>query len=502
MPHIPRAGWIALILLLGVMIVNTIRTRPFHWQSVFLDRASFGIWILLFFQYFLKAEQGLQKIGFVLSLSSFGVALYGIVQILTLIPSDNVPYFEIASTFGHSNITAQFLGCALVFQWFALRESKNLSRWMICFIDASIVLSTSYIYFLLCRSVWLATGLAFGVAVYRQRLMTYKRALILFLCAISFTLCVGFLRQNPTQTQSGAHQVEKGSNAAYRLEVWRATLLMIRDFPFGVGPDRFQYTFPPYKAKTVVEPEEGMADRSPHNEFLRFLVEEGVVVVALLFFLLLGFGRKFFRSRNDLSEPERQFVWAFFVFLGIEMSFQFPMQNALPSLMVAAVGGFLLSRFVTAQMKGSLSNQTLQMVCTPSIERISFIRGVTNLWFFVFYSVYAWTAVGEFYAAYAEALSPENPKRMEWACKLAPSFGRVCLRHALLEYQQGRKDEAQRLLLDRLKYFPYEMVTINYLFQMQMDQKDLKNACYWMNIYDSIYNQKSGVHSYMEQNCK
>jgi O-antigen ligase len=76
-----------------------------------------------------------------------------------------------------------------------------------------------------------------------------------------------------------------GSSVGSRVIFWRNTMHMIADHPvFGVGTGGFQEGYKPYVAG--VEGWQGTDTGDPHNQFLKFLGEQGIVgFAAVLFFL-------------------------------------------------------------------------------------------------------------------------------------------------------------------------------------------------------------------------
>ena len=126
-----------------------------------------------------------------------------------------------------------------------------------------------------------------------------------------------------------------------RLAVWSDTLRLVRDRPLGVGAGNFEQAFIPYALGGGTRPDEALVFRSPHNEYLRVLAEEGLVTSALLAALLLGLARALSRSPTVASwrSPPGRLLASALVFLAIEAFFQFPFEMAFPSLTAAVALG-------------------------------------------------------------------------------------------------------------------------------------------------------------------
>lgn len=84
----------------------------------------------------------------------------------------------------------------------------------------------------------------------------------------------------------------KGSaSLEIRYSFWRNTLCLIKDFPLGVGPGSFEYIFQSYNGRCYAPAEsgEGLLVRNPHNMFLEFFAEIGILGALALFCFLYFF---------------------------------------------------------------------------------------------------------------------------------------------------------------------------------------------------------------------
>lgn len=91
-----------------------------------------------------------------------------------------------------------------------------------------------------------------------------------------------------------------GGTGFLRLKLWEATLAMIGDHPlFGVGLDNFLYQYPRYMLPEAWE-EPDLSH--PHNILLDWWTRLGILGVAALIWLLVGFferGLRLYRSLED-----------------------------------------------------------------------------------------------------------------------------------------------------------------------------------------------------------
>jgi O-antigen ligase len=112
--------------------------------------------------------------------------------------------------------------------------------------------------------------------------------------AVSF-LCLALILASSAHVRSriiqAAQQIEtvdqspEGTNLGQRIVGWRNTVRLIRDHPiFGVGTGGFRDGYRPYVAG--VSGWRGNETGDPHNQFLKFLGEQGIVGLAVFLFFI------------------------------------------------------------------------------------------------------------------------------------------------------------------------------------------------------------------------
>ena len=143
--------------------------------------------------------------------------------------------------------------------------------------------------------------------------------------------------------RSGGSPPARPAACELRLALWSDSLRLVRDHPLGVGAGDFEHAFVPYQARGRLEPQETVVFRSPHNEYLRFLAEDGAPV--------RGRGRAPLRAargaewRRAGAVPRRCARWsrAGGAFLAVEALFQFPLGLAFGALAAAITVGAALA---------------------------------------------------------------------------------------------------------------------------------------------------------------
>ena len=141
--------------------------------------------------------------------------------------------------------------------------------------------------------------------------------------------------------------VEKENSASERLAILKQTWEMIKDNPLGVGADYFEFSFIPYKNSVPsFPPRENSLEKSPHNEFLRFLAEDGIISTLIgIIFIYWHFSINRRKILNFLQDESGCQALALVVFLIPELLFQFPLQTPFPFLLVTILAGFFLYKF-------------------------------------------------------------------------------------------------------------------------------------------------------------
>jgi O-antigen ligase len=102
------------------------------------------------------------------------------------------------------------------------------------------------------------------------------------------------------------------NSAQSRVSLWRGTLPMIRDYPFGAGGRGFHFLSPRYIPYLH---ESGSEGRSSHNTYIQAAVDWGVQGL-MLFLALIGYTFVVLhRVRRERAKPD----WIYFVSLGLQL---------------------------------------------------------------------------------------------------------------------------------------------------------------------------------------
>jgi len=175
------------------------------------------------------------------------------------------------------------------------------SRWIgkiVCAVSGALSMNT----IVLCRSR--ASVLALfvaGLILLIQSPKRYRGTMLICLIVAG----VGFLYLTDPQFISRTQTIFRGKeerdrSAQSRLDIWQASLEMIRDHPFGVGPGNFYQNIGRYNPQ--------YKNRDAHNTYLRCASELGIPGLLLLLILMangIGLCRRNFRDLEELSEEDR-----------------------------------------------------------------------------------------------------------------------------------------------------------------------------------------------------
>ncbi|MCX6762755.1 MAG: O-antigen ligase family protein [Candidatus Moranbacteria bacterium] len=193
------------------------------------------------------------------------------------------------------NQLAMFLAVPfLIGLFFSLRE-RNVNKKRLYVL--SLVLTGLILYYTLSYGAWLAIAVALIVIFWlKYRKKEQKKYLVIF----AMILLVALAWASVYKYKSIANLGERSSLASREM-IWKSAGLMIENNPiFGIGPGNFQEKyleyqkyFPPYLEWSVPQ---------PHNIFLAFWLESGLV--GLISFLILLF--YFFRDNKKAIQANHE----------------------------------------------------------------------------------------------------------------------------------------------------------------------------------------------------
>ena len=97
------------------------------------------------------------------------------------------------------------------------------------------------------------------------------------------------------------------SEGASRISIWKDSLVMFKDHPFGIGLENFRYVYPIYNVSTISDTTFLYA----HNDYLQLLIEAGIPgFLALVSGFFLFLGKSFYKVKQMKAhhDPLRFFL--------------------------------------------------------------------------------------------------------------------------------------------------------------------------------------------------
>jgi O-antigen ligase len=413
-----------------------------------------------------------------------------------------------SSLFGFQNMTAEFIGAAILFFHYKMLKFQKAPLRAILFTFkgsanfALLLASVYYLFVLQCRSVFVAlTIVSFLPLIFTRSVRAF---FLPFLMCLGLVLNSNFAthdffipffgseaKRNLLYSMQALRDIKK-SNTQIRINRWKNASVMLRDFPLGVGPGNFEFAYQNYYSAVAkdIELTESNLVRSPHNAYIGILVELGVVF--FIVFLVLGAltGFRFFLKicQPEAHNLELQAIFNLMAFFLLDALFAFPAELAFPFFCFATMGGLMLGQIFPR----------IQEVPTPSNRSspIFFAAMAVSLLIIV--------ALGFccLQSHACEKLLARNYPAVRFACNAFPSNWRVCLTQARLELESGLLGKAEvtakRLLKAHPDFYPGLLALAPALFYQQKKEEHCEVA----RKYDQIFFGKSLLHRKIVQECE
>jgi O-antigen ligase len=478
-PEMKRWEGFSLLAIAAGMLAHLFWFHPSGYEFSLLDRAGFFVILLSSWRGFASGAVRWKDFWWPLAVMLLVVCGYGVYQLIRVGFPGAMPYNELGSTFGYANNAAQAVGLSLLVWWGIPRRQSPLAAAVLYGVSA---LSLTYLVFSRGRSALLAFGLGalvFGFLKLRQAGGGSLRKVGVGAAVVAVVLSL-FGGVQIARGKSVAEVLslsifrEKSPMMAYRLDVWQQTVRMIQEHPLGVGVDRFTFQFVPYHRQGSTISFHSATD-SPHNEFLRYLAEDGIPLSLLFALVLAIFLLRWWKS----GALHRELLLPAFAFLLGEMLVQFPWQNTFPT-------------YFGAVIFGSMAAGIWERKAFP---RHAWAKAVSVLLVFLF----AFTAGKATVSRLTEKSQDEF-----WAkasCRTVSSNWRACLNYSRVLLRKGESGGARKELERMLEKDPWNYAAIRHLGVVAQRQGDRLEACFLTWKYDDIFLGKSDLNAAYVQNC-
>jgi O-antigen ligase len=474
-PALPKREGFALLALAALFGLHLFWFRPSGYEFSLLDRLSFLVLVLFSWRGFATGALEWRDFFWPLGAALGLVSAYGLWQVAQIGFPGQLPFTQLGSTFGYTNNAAQFLGLTLLLWWCVPRNREWPERLFFFLVSLA---SLSYLVLSRGRSALLAFGLGLlvlGLLRFRPSRRTMVMPLALGSAALVALVGFQFAKgKSWAEVASFAIFAEKAPMVHYRADVWQQTLKMIVAKPLGVGVDRYAFEFLPFHRQGTTLSYTHLAS-TPHNEFLRYLAEDGIPL-ALLLFAAWGF---FFWAWWRAGAVHAGVVGPALAFFLAEMLVQFPWQNPYPFSVGALLTGAMLSGFRKPfEPAGSALRTSLAAAAV-------FLFAVL---------------VGR--ATVSRALETSaDPFWAKVSCRAVPSNWQSCLNYSRLILSRGEVSAARVEVEAELAREPWNYAAIRHLGVIANRQGDLLESCFLTWKYDDLFHGKSDLSAAYEKNC-
>jgi O-antigen ligase len=280
---------------LGVIASPNVIGAMGAWKAYFIDAVAF----LLLFVYNVNTNEDIKKVIRMLGWTVLTIGLFAVIQKLTgwLIPN---PFWQAAATrrittfYGYPNANALFVLPIIFLTLINLLSDKR--SWEKVFNWLVIILGILTIIF--AKSNGAEIGLLFG-AIFL--LLSYKKTrfatlIILLLFSLGISILPqprNYLKKAYIQA-SQIHLNDQPTDIQLRIQPWRETINMLHNRPlFGSGLAGYQTIIKYYHQNRHIE-----IFIYPHNFFLNFWTETGLIGLIAIIWLILAFFWQCYRNNK------------------------------------------------------------------------------------------------------------------------------------------------------------------------------------------------------------
>lgn len=337
--HIASADVVVSCLLIFVLIKSFLRD-DFSFSLRFYDLISVFIFYV-FLRFFINSKTTVLYVIWGITMGVFINTLYGFGQFFNFFKTFHSEFDVTGSFFNPAPFAGliavgSVLNAFLIFygkSFFKKFSYKNNSITFPNFLLYANVLmllfNTSLLIILQSRASWLAflTGILFLLFARTKPMFSSAAKKRLYSTLIIFVVILCGL---------GFYSLRKNS-ADGRLLIWKISSEIIKDFPLtGVGLDKFKAHYMPHQANYFLqhdnEQEMLLSDNVVYafNDFIQFTVEQGLVGLFLLLFLL-------FVTSKKTQNPEGVAGFSLLISLSVFACFSYPLQ-ILPLKMLGVFG--------------------------------------------------------------------------------------------------------------------------------------------------------------------
>ncbi|MBX9621407.1 MAG: O-antigen ligase family protein [Alphaproteobacteria bacterium] len=344
------------------------------------------------------------------------------------------------------------------------------------FLNLVSALSISYVYLTSSRSTYIVIILMsfFFVFLNIRHIKEIIKIIMMVFIIIGLIILIKYLYPSPPPDLA----LLKDFSARWALYI--NTLKMVVDIPLGVGVGQYEFASLPYLGEIFPRFNETRIFHSPHNEFLRYLSEDGVIICLL--FLLLGSSLvyAFWKKIRNAFQEYAGFLY-FSIVLFIQSLFQFPLLEPYPYYLTSLLIGYF---FAVAKVEVKI------YALSGLSKTILFILNFLALTVFVLY----------FSSQYVTFHLSKNEMLNKFACHAGRSWF-ACLNVSSYYLHQGDLDQAERYTRKILEWQPLNFQGMKSLGFILLYQGERRKACNLFKEFNSFFQDESSLKKVISYEC-
>jgi hypothetical protein len=425
-------------------------------EERWINRYIILLTFFVFLQFF-QTQDSIGKIKWPFCVFIFSVSAYSFYQYVFIFePGTKLALSTFSSRFWNINMYSQAMVVALPLLSFFRGRSvqKKFRLW----IDLSLILIFTTLLASQSRTSMIGLGLFFTIELFRPNGFSRKTLLALFL--FSCLIFSGLHTYKSQLPKAGTGITDKTQSFSYRRNVYEKSIEMAKDFPTGVGTNRFPYYLFIYFNQNKVSADYDDVYKTPHSEPLEVLTENGLGIfivysIFIIFVLLKSIQLVFFRKSASLFA--RFYICAF-----PEILFHFPSDMYFPVMLCAVLLGPELS-------------QVSQLIKNKLAIKIALVLSSLLL-----LSTYA---AREFY------IVPQK-----WAkpyCHVFHDNFEMCRRYFATAYVENDFNLANDLIRPTLKYQPFNFYALALDYSLASEPRSQIAACLYYNLFNGEHQIKN-----------
>jgi hypothetical protein len=384
---------------------------------------------------------------------------------------DFPPYF----TFGNINLASEYVAFSIAFLWGRLTRiwQKLQTSFSLNLVSA---LSIAYVYLTSSRYAYIAIILMsfFFILFNMKNIKEVMKIIFMSLVIIGLIIFIKYLYPSPPPDLA----LLKDFSTRWTLYV--NTLKMIVETPLGVGVGQYEFASLPYLGEMFPGFNERTILHSPHNEFLRYLSEDGVIVSLLFFFLGSSLIYTFWKKIRKVFQEYTGFLY-FSIVLFVQSFFQFPLLEPYPYYLTSLLIGYFFS---IAKIDFKI------YVFSRLSKTIFFILNLIVFTVLVFYFSFQYVSL--------------HLSKDEMLNKLACHVGRnwfACLNVSSHYLHQGDLDQAEMHTRKTLEWQPLNFQGMKSLGFIYLYQGERRKACNLFKEFNSFFQDQSSLKNIISYEC-